>query len=103
MFRPEFLHDYRFTPMAYSCRIVDMDKWTEIFVTTSEIEAEIIKDILESGGIMVKIKSAKVAPYPVNIGGMGEVKILVRKINEKTARRVIEHYQKGYLRKLRSV
>ena len=64
--------------------------WVEIFVTYDPIEAEIIKDLLESGGIPVVIRSAKVGPYPVNIGKIGEVKILVRKEDKDEAERVIK-------------
>lgn len=66
------------------------DEWIEILVTYDPIEAEIIKDLLESGGIHVVIRSAKVTPYPVNIGKMGEVKVFVRKEDQKEAERLIE-------------
>ena len=49
--------------------------WVEVFITYDSIEAEMIKDLLESGGIPVILRSSKVAPYPVNIGRMGEIKI----------------------------
>ncbi|NOX20705.1 MAG: nucleotidyltransferase family protein, partial [Nitrospirae bacterium] len=35
-------------------------------------------------------RSSKVSPYPVNIGKMGEVKILVREEDLEEAQRVIE-------------
>jgi len=54
------------------------------------IEAEIVRDILESGGIPVTILSLKVSPYPVNIGRMGEVKVLVMEEDLEKAREVIE-------------
>lgn len=54
------------------------EKWVELLKTYDTLEAEMIKDLLESGGIPVIIRSAKVTPYPVNIGWMGEVKILVQ-------------------------
>jgi len=53
-------------------------KWIELLVTYDSLEAEMIKDLLVSGGIEVEIRSAKVTPYPVNIGKMGEVKVLVK-------------------------
>ncbi|MEW6067561.1 MAG: DUF2007 domain-containing protein [Nitrospirota bacterium] len=65
-------------------------EWVEVLVTYDPIEAEIIKDILESGGIPVVIRSAKVSPYPVNIGKMGEIKILVRKEDKEEAKKVIK-------------
>jgi hypothetical protein len=66
------------------------DEWTELLVTNNEIEAEMIKDLLESGGIPVVIRSAKVRPYPVSIGKMGEVKLLVRKTDLEAAKAVLD-------------
>jgi hypothetical protein len=65
------------------------EKWVVVFTTYDPLEAEIIKDLLESGGVPVIIRSSKVSPYPVNIGKMGEVKILVREEDKETAEKVI--------------
>ena len=65
------------------------NEWIEIFITYDPIEAEIIKDLLESGGISVVLRSSKVSPYPVNVGKMGEVKILVKIEDKETAERII--------------
>lgn len=65
------------------------EQWVEIFVTYDPLEAEMIRDLLESGGIPVILRSAKVSPYPVNIGKMGEIKVLVRESDEETAQSVI--------------
>lgn len=67
------------------------DEWKEILVTYDRIEAEIIKDLLESGGISVVLRSSKVTPYPVNVGKMGEIKILVKSNDAEDARAVIEN------------
>jgi hypothetical protein len=66
-----------------------MEKLVEVLVTYDTLEAEMIKDILESGGIAVVLRSSKVTPYPVNIGKMGEVRILVRESDEEAAKKVI--------------
>ena len=66
------------------------DRWTEIFITYDTIEAQIIKDLLESGGIPVVLRSSKVTPYPVNVGKMGEIKIFVPKDDEESARGLID-------------
>jgi 3-dehydroquinate synthase class II len=65
------------------------ENWIEVFVTYDNLEAEIIKDLLESGGIHVVLRSAKVTPYPVNIGKMGEIKVLVKKEDKDMAEEVI--------------
>jgi len=66
------------------------EEWVELLITYDPVEAEIIKDILESGGIPVVLRSSKVTPYPVNIGRMGEVKVYVRTMDKETAEQVIE-------------
>lgn len=63
--------------------------WVEVYVTYDSIEAEMIKDLLESGGIPVVLRSSKVGPYPVNIGKMGEIRILVRRKDKVMAEEVI--------------
>lgn len=63
--------------------------WVEVLVTYDALEAEMIKDLLESGGVEVVLRSSKVSPYPVNIGKMGEIKVLVRDEDEEAALAVI--------------
>jgi hypothetical protein len=65
-------------------------EWVEVLVTYDPVEAEIVKDILESGGIPAVLRSSKVTPYPVNIGKMGEIKVLVKKEDKETAEEVIK-------------
>lgn len=72
-----------------SFRMHNDEEWVEVLVTYDSLEAEMIKDLLESGGIPVVLRSSKVSPYPVNIGKMGEIKILVKKEDKESAERVI--------------
>jgi Putative prokaryotic signal transducing protein len=65
-------------------------RWKTILVTFDALEAEMVKDILESGGMPVTVLSSKVSPYPVNIGKMGEVRVLVREEDIRKAREVLE-------------
>ena len=65
------------------------EEWVEVFMTSDPLEAEMIKDILESGDIPAVIRSSKIRPYPVNIGRMGEIKILVRAEDKEAAEKVI--------------
>lgn len=69
------------------------EKWVDLVVTYDSLEAEMIKDLLESGGIDVVIRSAKVTPYPVNIGKMGEIKVLVKEADKDTAEEVIKEIE----------
>jgi hypothetical protein len=65
-------------------------EWVEVLITYDPVEAEIVKDLLESGGIPAVLRSSKVTPYPVNIGMMGEIKVLVKKEDKETAEEVIK-------------
>lgn len=65
------------------------EKWIEVFITCDYLEAEVIKSLLESGDVPVVLRSLKVAPYPVNVGKLGEIKILVREVDKDIAEKVI--------------
>ena len=67
-----------------------MSEWVEVLVTPDVLEAEMVKDILESGGIEVVVRSSKVGPFPVNIGKIGEIKVLVRAEDKDIAEQVIK-------------
>jgi hypothetical protein len=71
-----------------------MSEWVEVFVTYDRIEAEIIKDLLESGGIPLVLRSSKVTPFPVNVGKIGEIKVLVRNVDKKAAEKIIDESNK---------
>ncbi len=67
-----------------------MSDWVEFFVTYDETEAQIVKDILDAEDIPVVMNSLKIRPYPVNIGRMGEVRLLVREEDVKKAASILE-------------
>lgn len=69
------------------------ENWTILLVTYDQLEAEMIKDLLESGDITVALRSAKVSPYPVNIGKMGEVKVMVKKVDKDAAEEVLRKFR----------
>jgi hypothetical protein len=69
------------------------EEWTTLLVTYDSLEAEMLKDLLESGEIPVVLRSAKVSPYPVNIGKMGEVKVLVREADRETAEEMLRKFR----------
>jgi Putative prokaryotic signal transducing protein len=66
------------------------EAWTVIYVTYDSLEAEMIKDLLESGEIPVVLRSSKVSPYPVNVGKIGEIKILVNDNDKEIAEKLIK-------------
>ncbi len=72
-----------------------MADWVEILFTYDDVEAEIVKDLLETEGIEVAVNSMKVTPYPVSIGRMGEIKLLVKKDDLEKAENVIQVMKGG--------
>lgn len=70
-------------------------EWVMVFVTYDSLEAEMIKDLLESGGVPAVVRSSKVTPYPVNVGKMGEMRVFVRPSDRETAEKAIRAFQEG--------
>jgi hypothetical protein len=71
------------------------EEWITLLITHDQLEAEMIKDLLESGDIPVVLRSAKVSPYPVNIGKMGEIKILIRDTDKDAAEEVLTKFREA--------
>lgn len=69
--------------------------WVEVLITYDQLEAEMIKDILESGGIAVVLRSSKVSPYPVNVGKIGEIRVMVPGVCKALAEKVIRGEEDG--------
>ncbi|MEW6381406.1 MAG: DUF2007 domain-containing protein [bacterium] len=67
-------------------------KWVEIYATTSEYEARIIKGLLESEGIFCLLRSSRVAQFPFDIGQLGEVKIMVPMTEVETGKQILQDY-----------
>ncbi len=65
------------------------EQWVELLVTYDLLEAEMIRSLLESGGIPVVLRSSKITPYPVNVGKIGEVRLLVRADDQPLAEEVM--------------
>jgi len=74
---------------------MDDESWVELLVTYDELEADMIRDVLEGAGIRTVIRSSKVTPYPVNIGRMGEVKIMVREGDLEAAEEILRDMREG--------
>ena len=64
-------------------------EFTEVYVTYDEVEAGMLVDLLRSGGIEAHMRSSKVTPYPVNVGRMGEIKIIVNNADADEANKLI--------------
>jgi hypothetical protein len=67
-----------------------MNEWVELLVTYDDTEIQIVKNILEAEGIEVVVNSLKIRPYPVSIGKIGEVRLLVKKDRFKDAMNILK-------------
>ena len=68
--------------------------YEEIFNTTDESEYLVLKSLLESEGIKIKDFSQRVPQLPVNIDGMGLIRIFIFKEDEEKAKDIIHFYYK---------
>ncbi len=71
-----------------------LEDWEEVMVTYDAVEADIVRDLLESGGIATREVSLKVGPYPVNVGRMGEIRVSVAPADAGRARQLLENFSK---------
>ena len=68
----------------------ESEKLIEVYKSASDMEAQVIRGLLESYGIPCLLKS-KVAPsvHMFAVGGMGEVRVMVRDSMARKARELI--------------
>ena len=65
-----------------------------IFRTHSDIEASIVRGLLEAHGVMSIVSSAVPhSVFPLTVNGLGEVRIAVRSDEAEEARRIIESHR----------
>ena len=66
------------------------EKLVEVYQAAGELEAQVIKGLLESNGIPCVLRSnAAPSVHVFTVDGMGEVKILVRESRAEKARKLI--------------
>jgi hypothetical protein len=67
-----------------------VEEWVEILKTDDETEVQIVKNILEAEGIQTVVDSKKIRPYPVRVGNIGEIRLLVRKDTLDEAEKILK-------------
>ncbi len=66
-----------------------MSEWTVLLLTYDDIEASLVKGILEAENIQVIINSMKITPYPVSFGRLGEIRLMVKKDELSLAKEIL--------------
>jgi ribonuclease III len=64
-----------------------------IFTTSSDIEARVVRGLLEAHGVMSMVLSEPRSVLPVSVGSLGEVRISVHASEADEARRIIESHR----------
>ena len=67
-----------------------------VFRTQSDIEANVVKGLLETHGILAALSSdVPHAIFPLTVSGLGEVRLSVRALEAEAASRVIADFRQG--------
>jgi hypothetical protein len=63
--------------------------WEKIFTTSSEVEAHLIKGLLEGEGIPCRVRSRRVPQFPLTVDSLGAIDIHVRPQDAPESRRIL--------------
>jgi hypothetical protein len=64
-------------------------EWEKIYTTSSEVEAHLIKGLLEGEGILCRLQSMRVPQFPLTVNGLGAIDIHVRPQDAPEGRRIL--------------
>jgi ribonuclease III len=82
-----------------------MSDFVTIFTTSSDVEARVVRGLLEAHGLMAIVSSEARGVWPVSVGRFGEVRISVHSDEAGEARRLIDSHrtelQNGQVDRLR--
>lgn len=72
------------------------DKWEVVAEVYGELEAELIRGLLEAGGVEVFLSQEGAGrAYGLNLGALGKVQILVPSRDLQSARDILADYNAG--------
>jgi hypothetical protein len=64
-------------------------EWEKIYTTSSEVEAHLIKGLLEGEGIPCRLHSMRVPQFPLTVDGLGAIDIHVHPQDAPEGRRIL--------------
>jgi hypothetical protein len=72
------------------------DKWELITTVSGELQADLLRGLLEAGGIKVFLNQEGAGKvYGLTMGPMGEVQVLVPENQSEVARQIVDDYYAG--------
>ena len=72
------------------------DEWVPVDIVQGQLQAEILKGLLEAQGIMVWLNQEGAAhAYAIEFGSLGTVEILVPSSMLEKARQILTEYKRG--------
>ena len=76
---------------------MEAEKWQMVAEVSDELEAEILRGLLVAQGLEVLLSQEAAAHYiyPTNVGGFGEVQLLVPSSQVEAAQEILEAYRQG--------
>lgn len=74
------------------------DEWITLETVQGDLEAELIRGMLEAQEIPVLLsREGAGRAFGLTVGPMGEVEVLVPKVLENDAKKIMEQYKNGLL------
>lgn len=77
---------------------MDKDEWVLVDTCAGQLQADLVRGLLEAQGIQVWLNSAgAVHSYTVTVGLIGRVEVLVPSSDKEQAERILDEYYSGKL------
>lgn len=69
-----------------------IEGWTEVFAPGDEVEARLLQDVLRAEGVEAQVYSQQDHVYPVHVGELGRIRLLVPDADTERAVQLVRDY-----------
>ena len=77
---------------------MNQEEWVLVDTTSGQLQAELVRGLLEAQGILVWLNQAGAAhAYALNVGSLGRVEVLVPSSAVEQAQKLLDEYYSGNL------